>query len=129
MLHETYTLTSPQHDVKYLYFPRGRDNGYHLMELTKPLRFGEDGYDEIDIRVRGLPLLRVNDSKLYAFPRQLHQCEILAPIFVVRKEHFLNKCIRFREGQKYIFGRVDATNSNEDIDSQLFTFVVSTFVY
>ena len=60
MLHETYKLTVPDQDIRYLYFPRGRDYCYYEMEYIPPLHHGEDGYSETDSRVRGLPLLTSN---------------------------------------------------------------------
>ena len=59
MLHETYKLKAPDQDIRYLYFPRGRDYCYYELECIKPLYHGEDGYSETDIRVRGLPLLAI----------------------------------------------------------------------
>ena len=98
------------------------------MNYIKPLHFGEDGYDETDIRVRGLPLLTVDVGTLHRLPRQLQLFEILSPIYVVRKEHFLTKCIRFREGQNYIFGEVDSANRiNDNSHIHSGNFVVSTF--
>ena len=59
MLHETYKLKAPDQDIRYLYFPRGRDYCDNEMECIHPLHHGEDGYSETDIRVRGLPLLAI----------------------------------------------------------------------
>ena len=125
MLHETYTFMSPEDGMRYLYFPRGRDYGYHRMDFIKPLVFGEDGYEETDVRLRGLPLLSVDFSSLCRLP-PLANNQSFVPIYVVRTEHFLTKCIRFREGQKYIFG-ITATNPIEGLNFQEDAFAVSNF--
>ena len=52
MPHETYKLTAPDKDIRYLYFPRGKNHDYHEMECIKPLHLGENGYNETDIRIR-----------------------------------------------------------------------------
>ena len=105
MSHETYKLTAPGKDIRYFYFPKGKDHCYYEMECIKPLHLGENGYNETDIRVRGLAFLEINYERLHRL--HLHDLEVLTPIYVVQREHFLNKSIRFREGQKYIFGTMN----------------------
>jgi len=122
MSHETYKLTALDKDVRYLYFPRGRDHDYHEMQCTKPLHLGENGYNETDIRVRGLALLEINYERLHRL--HLNDLEVLTPIYVVQREHFLNKSIRFREGQKYIFGTMNPIGAEIFIVSNFSEFIV-----
>ena len=61
MFHETYCLMAAPEESQYLYFPDGLgligDSCYYLMESVQPLKFGDDGYEVTDIRIRGLSFL------------------------------------------------------------------------
>ena len=92
---------------------------------AKPLHLGENGYNETDIRVRGLVFLEINYERLHRL--HLHDLEVLTPIYVVRREHFLNKSIRFREGQKYIFGTMNPIGAINPIVITPEGFIVSNF--
>ena len=82
------------------------------MECIKPLHLGENGYNETDIRVRGLAFLEINYERLHRL--QLHDLEVLTPIYVVRREHFLNKSIsKIPRGAEIYFWDNESDWSNQ----------------
>lgn len=124
---ETYILQELHEEKKYCLFPDGYKKGfrchYFLFTRTVPLRNGEVGYDETHCCVRGLEILSLNLNALHNL--EYNSANILTPIYVVSLAHFLNKSVRYREGQRHIYGIKDIWRKNAPSPGMK----ICTFVY
>ena len=101
---ETYTFVDAVANKRYCFFPCGLNlegtSSYYYFEAVKPLVRGDIGYEETDVRIRGLVILSLDLRTEYTLvPPSIHS---FRPIYVLAKTHFLNTSVRYREGQSYI---------------------------
>lgn len=106
LMAETYIVHDFNGEKKYCCFPNGyktdSPSKYLMFSRTAPLQRGDAGYDETHCSIRGLEILTLNLNIVYNL--ELNPANVLIPIYVVSLSHFLNKSVRYREGQRHIFG-------------------------
>ena len=113
---ETYTFIDAVANKRYCFFPCGLNlegtSSYYYFEAVKPLVRGDIGYEETDVRIRGLVILSLDLRTEYTLvPPSIHS---FRPIYVLAKTHFLNASVRYREGQSYICAIEDVWRKDGD---------------
>ena len=103
---ETYIMQLPDGSIKHCLFPDGLNVNnrctYFLFESMPLLRRGDLNYDETHITLRGLEIL-ILDLRT-TFVLEAYSTAKFKPIYVISTHHFINRSIRYREGQQYIYG-------------------------
>ena len=109
----TYRYTEASGSPKRFFFSqsgtlkRGMINSFHEFSLIPPKNEGDNGFDEVSLIQRGLPLLELHMAPVHFFDLSSNDdiYNKFEPIYVVGMGHFNGKQISHRApGQNYIYG-------------------------